>query len=67
MPGIPVIIATNGYGMPVKVVTDNAPVITIATNGFGAPIVISDNGAPFVVEGLPPPDAFDSGFDEGFE
>jgi hypothetical protein len=58
MSGVPVVIATNGLGMPVRPVEDNAPVLTIADNGFGAPIVISDNGAPFIVEGyvLPEPE-----------
>lgn len=56
MPGIPVVIAANGLGMPVKSVTANAPVMTVATNGRGIPIVLSDRGAPFVVEGgvIPP-------------
>lgn len=56
MPSIPVVIATNGFGMPVKSVTGNAPVMTVATNGFGIPIVLSGNGSPFVVEGgvVPP-------------
>lgn len=49
MPGIPVVISTNGFGTPVKVVTSNAPLMTVAENGYGMPIVLSDNGAPFVV------------------
>lgn len=59
MPGVPVVIATNGIGLPVKAVLvgdlnrDKAPIMTIATNGKGAPIVISANGAPFVIEGYP--------------
>lgn len=58
--GIPVVVATNGRGFPVRPVTANAPVMTIATNGIGAPIVISDRGAPFIVQGLeaPEPDNF---------
>lgn len=56
----PVVIATNGYGVPVKPVLvgdlnrDRAPVMTIATNGKGAPIVISQLGTPFVIEGYTP-------------
>lgn len=54
--GVPVVIADNGLGFPVRPVEANAPVLTIADNGFGAPIVISDNGAPFIVEGYTPPE-----------
>lgn len=60
MPGIPVVIATNGIGIPVKPVLvgdlnrGRAPVMTIATNGQGTPIVISDKGTPFVIEGYTP-------------
>lgn len=54
MTGIPVVIAENGLGAPVKPVDEGAPVMTIADNGLGAPIVISDNGAPFIVEGYSP-------------
>lgn len=56
----PVVIATNGFGIPVKPVLvgdlnyDRVPVMTIATNGRGAPIVISNLGAPFKVEGYTP-------------
>ena len=53
--GIPVVIAENGFGVPVNPVEDGAPTMTIAENGMGAPIVISDNGAPFIVEGYEPP------------
>lgn len=53
--GIPVVIAENGQGIPVKPVEGNAPVMTVAENGLGAPIVISELGAPFIVEGLDPP------------
>lgn len=56
MIGIPVVIADNGLGMPVRPVDDNAPVLTIADNGLGAPIVISDDGAPFIIEGYEPPE-----------
>lgn len=51
MPGIPVVIASNGLGIPVKQVDSGAPVMTVAANGLGAPIVLSDRGTPFVVEG----------------
>lgn len=53
--GIPVVIAENGQGFPVRPVEDNAPVMTVAENGLGAPVVISELGAPFVVEGIAPP------------
>lgn len=59
MPGIPVVISTNGFGTPVKVVTSNAPLMTVAENGYGMPIVLSDNGAPFVVEGNIPLPVYD--------
>ena len=49
---IPVVIAKNGLGTPVRPVDKGAPAMTVAGNGFGAPIVISDLGAPFVVSGL---------------
>lgn len=54
MSGAPVVISTNGYGLPVKPVDEDAPVLTVAANGFGTPIVISDWGAPFIVEGYVP-------------
>lgn len=53
--GVPVVIAANGLGFPVKPVDSGAPLMTVAENGLGAPIVISDNGAPFVVDGADPP------------
>lgn len=52
MAGIPVVISTNGFGIPVKAVLKNAPTMTVATNGRGIPIILSDNGQPFVVEGV---------------
>lgn len=63
MPGIPVVIAANGKGIPVKQVTSGAPVMTVATNGLGIPIVLTDLGSPFVVEGgaLTAPSAFTAG------
>lgn len=51
MPGIPVVIATNGRGIPVRQVTSKAPVMTVAANGKGIPIVISAKGFPFIVQG----------------
>lgn len=54
MSAIPVVIAENRRGVPVRPVDAGAPVITVAENGLGAPIVLSDRGAPFVVEGLAP-------------
>lgn len=54
MPGIPIVIAENGYGIPVNPVASGAPLMTAASNGLGAPIVITENGAPFIVEGLAP-------------
>lgn len=48
---IPVVIAENGLGVPVRPVEENAPVLTIASNGLGAPITISDNGTGSFVAG----------------
>ena len=56
MTGFPVVIATNGLGIPVRPVDANAPSMTIAANGIGAPIVISNLGAPFIVNGYVPPE-----------
>ena len=42
--GVPVVISTNGFGRPVKVVEKNAPVLEVSPNGFGIPIVLSDLG-----------------------
>jgi hypothetical protein len=52
---VPVVIASNGLGIPVKPVTANAPTMKVATNGLGAPIVISEKGVPFIVNGYTPP------------
>jgi len=54
MPGFPVVIATNGIGLPVRPTAVNAPVMSIAANGFGAPIVLDNKGSPFIVEGFTP-------------
>lgn len=51
---VPVVVAANGIGTPVKPVASGAPSMTVATNGYGSPIVISDLGTPFVVNGLIP-------------
>lgn len=53
--GVPVIIAENSIGIPVKPVEGRAPLMTVSENGLGVPIVISDNGAPFIVDGYTPP------------
>lgn len=55
--GIPVVIAANGRGIPVKVVQKNAPLLEVAQNGRGIPIVLSDRGAPFMLIGGYDPDA----------
>lgn len=46
---VPVVIATNGLGVPVNPVESNAPSMQVASNGRGVPIVISEKGAPFIV------------------
>ncbi len=49
---MPVVIAANGFGIPVTDVADGAPVAVIATNGFGVPIVlVATGGTPMVVQG----------------
>lgn len=55
--GVPVVIAENGRGFPVRPVESGAPVLTVAASGLGVPIIVSERGAPFVVEGLYDPDA----------
>lgn len=55
--GIPVVIAENGIGVPIKSVVEGdlnynrVPLMTVAENGFGMPIVLSDLGTPARVEG----------------
>lgn len=56
MTGFPVVIATNGLGIPVRPVETNAPVMQVTDNGLGVPIVISELGAPFIVTGYTPPE-----------
>lgn len=52
---VPVVIASNGLGIPVKAVSANAPSMKVATNGLGVPIVISEKGVPAIVDGYTPP------------
>lgn len=54
--GIAVVVAANGYGVPVRAVSSGAPVMTVAEHG--APIVLSPRGAPFVINGLVPESPF---------
>lgn len=54
MAGIPVVIAANGRGTPVRQVTSGAPEMKVATNGLGIPIVLSSRGQPFIVTGGTP-------------
>lgn len=62
MSGVPVVIAENGFGVPVNPVDSGAPLLTVAANGRGTPIVISERGAPFIVQGLwSPAKLFDVG------
>lgn len=51
---IPVVVASNGLGLPVRQVDGGAQVMQVATNGLGVPIVLSSLGVPFVVRGLGP-------------
>ena len=47
---MPVVIAANGFGIPVTDVADGAPVAIISANGFGIPIVlVASCGIPMVV------------------
>ena len=47
---MPVVIAANGFGIPVTDVADGAPVAIISANGFGIPIVlVASGGIPMVV------------------
>lgn len=55
MKAIPVVISTNGFGVPVVPVTKNAPKMTVAENGLGLPIIpVEKNAPPFVIEGYTP-------------
>ena len=47
---MPVVIAANGFGIPVTDVADGAPLAVIAANGLGIPIVlVASGGIPMVV------------------
>jgi len=47
---MPVVIAANGFGIPVTDVADGAPVAIISANGYGVPIVlVASGGIPMVV------------------
>ena len=47
---IPVVIAANGFGIPVTDVADGAPLAIISANGYGIPIVlVASGGTPMVV------------------
>lgn len=55
MKAIPVVISTNGFGVPVVPVTANAPKMTVAANGLGLPVIpVEKNAPPFVIEGYTP-------------
>lgn len=57
MKGIPVVISTNGYGIPVVPVEANAPKMTVSDNGYGLPVIpVEKNAPPFVIEGYTPPE-----------
>ena len=48
---MPVVIAANGFGIPVTDVADGAPVAIISANGYGVPIVlVASGGIPMVVQ-----------------
>jgi hypothetical protein len=47
---MPVVIAANGFGIPVTDVADGAPVAIISANGYGVPIVlVASGGIPMIV------------------
>lgn len=47
---MPVVIAANGFGIPVTDVADGAPLAIISANGYGIPIVlVASGGIPMVV------------------
>ncbi len=47
---MPVVIAANGFGIPVTDVADGAPLAIISANGFGIPIVlVASGGIPMIV------------------
>ena len=57
--GIPVVIATNGFGLPVVDATAGGigMPMTVATNGFGTPVVVATNGLGIPAVFSPPLDA----------
>jgi Bacterial Ig-like domain len=53
--GIPVVIATNGYGTPVTLATNGYGLpVEIASNGYGMPVVLVANGGMPVVGSFGP-------------
>ena len=47
---MPVVIAANGFGIPVTDVPDGAPLAVISANGYGIPIVlVASGGIPMIV------------------
>lgn len=47
---MPVVIAANGFGIPVTDVADGAPLAVISANGYGVPIVlVASGGTPMCV------------------
>ena len=47
---MPVVIAANGFGIPVMDVASGAPLAVIAANGLGIPIVlVASGGIPMIV------------------
>ena len=47
---MPVVIAANGFGIPVIDVASGAPLAIISANGYGVPIVlVASGGIPMVV------------------
>lgn len=57
MSGFPVVIAENGFGIPVVSVEENGAPATVAANGLGTPIVLVEaNGIPLIISGLPDED-----------
>lgn len=64
--GFAVVIAENGFGIPVISVEANAPAATIAENGLGIPIVlVEQNGTPMVISGLAGIELSAASFTEG--
>ena len=53
MPGLPIVLASNGQGRPVTVATNGLGMpVEIASNGYGLPVVyFADGGMPVVAAG----------------